>query len=87
MQWDARFKCSIDAIKVTYAMLNQFTQRIAQISLYSCLKDGSTEVCILSVSLSISLDGAVQSLQHAKSEQAHSLQGVLSEEINQTSSQ
>ena len=67
----------------------EFTQFITLISSHLHLKDSSTEVYMLPVSLSISIDDAVRfrSLKHTKSEQAHSLQGVLSTDIKQASSQ
>ena len=66
MQLDARFKHSIDTIKVTYATLKKFMQRITLISLHLHLKDGSTKICMMSINVSISIDDAIRSLQHAK---------------------
>ena len=62
MKLEALFVHAISTIKDTYTMIKQSTQRITLISLHSCLKDGSTEVYVLSLSLSISIDDAVRSL-------------------------
>ena len=68
-------------------MLKQFTQLITLISLHVCLKDVSTEVYVMSINVSISIVDDIRSLQCTKIEQAQSLQGVLSSDIKQVSSQ
>ena len=68
-------------------MLKQFTQFITLISSHLCINDSSAEVYMVSINVSISIDDAIWSRQHAKSELAHSLQGFLSTDVKQTSSQ
>ena len=47
------------------------------------LKDGSTEIYMMPINASISIDDTIRSVEHAKSEQSHSLQGVLSMDAKQ----
>ena len=62
MQYDVQFKHSMRTINILHAVLKQFSQRATLISLHLCFKDGSTEVCMMTINVSISIDDIIRSL-------------------------